>query len=197
MKKILCSLLAVVIVLVVSGCSEQNQPETSSNPNNIQAPEITEPKKDKVSATIPYLTTDDWISFDFTKKDGNETLNCSVELPDGTHLDNTVILDKEDKKVAEIVGCVLLKDNQKPFDNVQLNKNESDVYYNEKSSGFIGDYKYESLMGIAATEMGNWNVYCYALHIDDAVLLITIYSFENLNPLPDEYKQMLASIELK
>lgn len=193
MKKAISVLMAFAVCLLLAACSAPDTKETTAPGSK----DTSATAKQTAVMEVPYMKTDDWNDYTYTKSGEKELLSFSITLPAGYKTENTILYDAKGNKCAEAVGAVLYQDGQKAFDNIELNTDYNGISYKERGSGTIGSYSYKSLMGEAPTEDGAWNVYAYALDCTDFALLITLYSYDNLNPLPDLYKEMLGSIQIE
>lgn len=205
MKKLICLFLACVFVFSISACSAQSEKETQSTPTSEEnqsvktdSPAANANDSKDFSITAPVMQTSNWHEYEAAEYNGKSEMTVTLPLPLNFSADGTVIYNADNKKYAEVVGIIVYKDGQSAFDNIELSKNYGEITYSEKSSGQVGEgdsaRRYNSVMGVAPTETGNWYVYCYALDFGDYAVEITMYSEEKNESLPDEYKTILSGI---
>ncbi len=116
-------IIALLTLSFMVGCTTSNK--TGSDKTNPVSSEDTQfivlkaydaPKDWKVlNQKESPMSTTDWI--DFQSADNQESIGYSISYPGDWTLEYSVFLDKEGKKVAELIPPIVLSQGQQPFDN--------------------------------------------------------------------------------
>lgn len=209
MKKLIGILLACILAISVTACTnaentEQNSSTTqtptqsqtvSQTQEQTQAPE-TETKN--MSVNVPVLETQDWQEYTFSQYNGREEYTISLEIPEKCTYDSTIIYNEENIKYGEVSGIVPYIENKPAFDGVELNKAYGEITYTDKKSGVLENgKKYSLLIGSAPVEIGMWNICDYLVDFNDYYVNITMYSVNSYDEMAQEYENILNSITVK
>lgn len=206
MKKLICAVLALVLAVGISACSNKSaKQDNSADLVSTTYNEYTtiKPTVTSVEIKAPVMKTDDWYTFEHSQYNSSDEITVSLCIPEQYTVDGTVIYDALNKKYAEIVGAVVYKDGQTAYDTVKMSDTHNDLKCINRQEGdtAFADNSHPCVLAAFEAPADNGEdktyTYNYALDFGDYCVILSICADNELDSMPTEHSVLLEDFTVK